>query len=48
MGVSLLLEFQFVKLTISGLRKLELTPDLSRHFVITNTEGLALGQDTRG
>lgn len=48
MGVSLPLEFQFIKLIISGLRKLELTPDLSRHFVITNTEGLALGQDTRG
>jgi hypothetical protein len=35
-------------LIVVGLRKLELAPHLTRHFFITNIEGIALGQDTRG
>jgi hypothetical protein len=46
MGVSLLLSAARQMLINLGLRKLELSSDLPRHFAVTNIEGITLGQDT--
>jgi hypothetical protein len=49
MGVSLLISHVYHQMLITaGLRKLELPSNFSRHFAITNIEGIALGQDTWG
>jgi hypothetical protein len=48
MGVGLPFFNSHQMLIISGLRKLELPPNLARHFAISNIEGIALGQDTGG
>ena len=46
-GCKDLIQISRILLTVPGLRKLQLAPNLPRHFACTNLERITLGQDTR-